>query len=188
MMCNYIPGLFLLFNLLEKWCVLVTVNGLSSCLFSSELRIALLGSISLSSYNVCSHAFCLCFALPSIHVLDSASHSWSSAQKLLLLGFLCTTRYVLSSCANFLLLACSASRFWQFPSTWHAPWNGGSPWLVQGTYLPLLQLIHPCSSAVRCAPQSSASVNRPYYHSEKWKPTRLAPVQCSVSCFSQHRI
>jgi len=166
----------------------VTINGLSSCLFSSELRIALLGSISLSSYNVCSHAFCLCFALPSIHVLDSASHSWSSAQKLFLLGFLCTTRYVLSSCANFLLLACSASRFWQFPSTWLAPWNGGSPWLVQGTYLPLLQLIHPCSSAVRCAPPSIASVNRPYYHGEKWKPMRLAPVQCSVSCFSQHRI
>ena len=148
------------------------------------VQIALL---SLSSYNMCSHAFYLCLALSSIHVLVSASNS-SSALKLFLLGFLCTTRYVLSSCANFLLLACSASRFWQFPSTWLAPWNGGSPWLVQGTYLPLLQLIHPCSSAVRCAPQSSASVNRPYYHGEKWKPMRLAPVQCSVSCFSQHRI
>jgi hypothetical protein len=28
--------------------------------------------------------------------------------------------------------------------------------------------------------QSSTSVNRPYYHGEKWKPMSLAPVQCSV--------
>ena len=73
----------------SKWSI-----GLSSCLFTFSVRTALLGLISLSCHNVWSHAFYLCLALPSIHVLVSASHSQSSARKPFLLGFLCTTIYI----------------------------------------------------------------------------------------------
>jgi len=57
--------------------------------------------------------------------------------------------------------------------------------LSKGPICPSFNWGSECSSAARCAPQSSTSVDRPYYDGETWK---LMACSCSVLCFNQHQI
>ena len=152
------------------------------------VRIALL---SLSSYNMCSHAFYLCLALSSIHVLVSASHSQSSARKPFLLGFLCTTIYIFFQILlifyPWLAVPQDSDSFRQ-PDLHHG--MEVRLGLSKGPICPCFNWsIHVVLQyVVHLSPVRRSIDHIIIVKSEKWKPTRLAPVQCSVSCFSQHRI